>query len=115
MTMRILLVGNGQAHQVAPSLLGALSSGVHEYAFVDESRYFSKITTSWLRLESFEEGKEVSCFETNEELIAQTRYYLKHDLERRRMAEAAYPHVWRGRHTYRDWLAAFLEIAEAHY
>jgi spore maturation protein CgeB len=53
MTMRILLVGNGQAHQVGAFFLRALGSGEDEYAFVDESRYFGKITASWFHRLAF--------------------------------------------------------------
>jgi spore maturation protein CgeB len=38
----------------------------------------------------FEIGKEIACFDTYDELVDKIRYYLLHDSERRRIAEAGY-------------------------
>jgi spore maturation protein CgeB len=49
--------------------------------------------------EFFEEGKEIVCFETKEEMLDKIRYYLAHESERRQIAEAARKRVLR-EHTW---------------
>lgn len=51
--MRILLVGNGQEHQMGAFFLRALDAREHECVFVDESKYFGKITSSWIHRLAF--------------------------------------------------------------
>jgi spore maturation protein CgeB len=64
-------------------------------------------------LEFFEEDKEAGYFGSNEELLEKTQYYLKHDAERQRMAEAAQTRLRQGHHTYRDRLLTILEAASS--
>jgi hypothetical protein len=64
-------------------------------------------------LELFDEGREMACFESPEELLDKVRYYLAHDDDRRRMAEAGYRRVTAGQHTYRDRMVELLRhVAE---
>ena len=49
--------------------------------------------------EFFEEGEEIVCFETKEEMLDKIRYYLAHESERRQIAEAARKRVLR-EHTW---------------
>ena len=67
------------------------------------------------QLEFFEEGKEIACFSTPEELREKIEFYLPRDELRRKMAEAAHKKVAEG-HTYLDRvkliLAVYEEIAE---
>ncbi len=49
--------------------------------------------------EFFEEGREIVCFETKEEMLDKIKYYLTHDMERERIAAAGHAralrdHVW---------------------
>jgi glycosyltransferase involved in cell wall biosynthesis len=57
----------------------------------------------------YEEGKEIACFGSVEELVDKVRYYLRHDLERQQIAEAGYQRVTHDRHTYRDRLLEILD------
>jgi glycosyltransferase involved in cell wall biosynthesis len=61
--------------------------------------------------EFFREGEEVGYFDSPGELIEKVRYYLAHDDERRRMAEAVHRKVIRGNHTYADRVKQILELA----
>lgn len=61
--------------------------------------------------EFFREGEEVGYFSSGEEAVEKVRYYLNHDSERRRMAEAAYHKVTRGNHTYGHRLRQVQELA----
>ncbi len=49
--------------------------------------------------EFFEEGKEIVCFDSREEMIDKIRYYLAHDEERQRIAAAAHARALR-EHTW---------------
>ena len=48
-------------------------------------------------LHLYEEGQEMACFSSPDELVKQVNYYLEHDHEREAMAEAGYRRVRRGR------------------
>jgi spore maturation protein CgeB len=61
--------------------------------------------------ELFREGEEVGYFSSAAEFVEKVRYYLTHDGERQRMAEAAYRKVTGGKHTYFDRLRQILELA----
>jgi glycosyltransferase involved in cell wall biosynthesis len=63
--------------------------------------------------EFFREGEEVGYFNSPAELVEKVRYYLEHDGERQRMAEAAYRRVTTGGHTYAHRLQQILELAGA--
>ena len=54
--------------------------------------------------EIFCEGREVAYFSSLAELVEKVRYYLRHDGERHRVAEAAYRKGTTGNHTYAHWL-----------
>ena len=62
-------------------------------------------------LELFDEGVEIACFESADELVDKVRYYLAHDDERRRIAAAGHRRVVAGGHTYRDRLQQLLRLA----
>jgi spore maturation protein CgeB len=64
-------------------------------------------------LELFEENKEMVCFESPEELVDKVRYYLAHDKERQRIAEAGYGKVTGEKHTYQDRLSEILNKADS--
>jgi spore maturation protein CgeB len=64
-------------------------------------------------LEFFEEGKEMACFSSPQELVDKACYYLAHTDERQRIAEAGYRRVIRNRHTYQDRLVELLRLANA--
>ena len=64
--------------------------------------------------EFFREGEEVSYFGSPGEFAEKVRYYLNHDDERQRMAEAAHRKVTSGNHTYADRLKQILELAAPH-
>jgi len=61
--------------------------------------------------EFFREGEEVGYFSSAEELVEKVGYYLNHDNERQRMAEAAYRKVTSGNYTYSHRLQQILELA----
>jgi glycosyltransferase involved in cell wall biosynthesis len=63
--------------------------------------------------EFFREGEEVAYFSSPAELVEKVRYYLKHDDERQRMAEAAHHRVTTANHTYANRLEQILELAGA--
>jgi hypothetical protein len=63
-------------------------------------------------LDLFEEGKEMVCFSSAEEMVDKIRYYLVHDNERRQVAEAGYQKVTTGKHTYQDRLIEILRAAD---
>ena len=64
------------------------------------------------QLEFFEEGKEMACFSSPEEMVEKVRYYLSHEEERQRIAQAGHQKVTNGGHTYRDRLTRILQAAE---
>ena len=62
--------------------------------------------------EFFEEGKEIVCFETKEEMLDKIRYYLAHESERQQIAEAARKRVLR-EHTWAHRVANMIRHLEA--
>jgi spore maturation protein CgeB len=64
-------------------------------------------------LELFEEGKEMACFGSPEELVDKVRYYLSHDKERQRIAEAGHRKATEARHTYQDRLERILQAVDS--
>ena len=63
---------------------------------------FSLVTRSPALLEIFTEGENVECFATVEEAREKIRYYLAHETERARIAEASHKFVVEAGHTYLD-------------
>jgi spore maturation protein CgeB len=63
-------------------------------------------------LELFSENKEAAYFGPDEELLEKIDYYLVHDAERQRIAQAGYERVTSGKHTYRNRLQEILELAQ---
>lgn len=61
----------------------------------------------------FTEDKEMACFSSDEELVDKIRYYLAHDAERQRIAQAGYHRVTTGKNTYFDRLQEILVQVEA--
>ena len=64
-------------------------------------------------LDLFEEGKEMVCFSSPEEMVDKIRYYLKHNEERQRITEAGYRRVTTGKHTYHDRLVKILKMTDS--
>lgn len=64
-------------------------------------------------LELFEEDKEAVYFDSNEELEDKITYYLKHEPERRQIAEAGFRRVTGGTHTYGDRAKQIIENVDA--
>jgi spore maturation protein CgeB len=62
--------------------------------------------------ELLDEGKEVACFESPEEMIEMVRYYLPRPEERRAMAAAAYRRILHDGHTYLDRVATMIELLQ---
>lgn len=62
--------------------------------------------------EFFEEGKEIVCFDTQEEMLDKLRYYLGHDDERQRIAHAARSRVLSS-HTWQQRVARMLELMQS--
>lgn len=62
-------------------------------------------------LRLYEEGREIACFSSPDELVRQVNYYLAHDSERKAMADAGYRRVMRDGHTYKDRLKEILDLA----
>lgn len=60
-------------------------------------------------LSFFEEGNEIVCFESPEELHDKVTYYLEHDSQRRKIAERGFERVMSGKHTYQDRTQVMLE------
>lgn len=63
-------------------------------------------------LELFEEGKEMACFSSTEELLDKLRYYLSHDEVRRRTAQAGFKRVTGGKHAYQDRVTEILRLVD---
>ncbi len=63
-------------------------------------------------LEMFDDGKYAAFFSSAEELVDKVKYFLRHDGDRRRMAEAAHRRITEGANTYRDRLEQILKLAE---
>ena len=53
-------------------------------------------------------GREIGVFESTEDLVSQVRWWLEHETERARAAEAGYRRV-RAEHTYDHRFAAIFE------
>jgi spore maturation protein CgeB len=60
----------------------------------------------------FEEGKECAMFADADELVAQIAYYLEHDDERRRIAEAGHRRCLASGYSYDDRAAAVIAKAQ---
>lgn len=72
------------------------------------------VLTSYMKelSEYFEIGKEIICYETEEELIELVKYYLKHDEEREKIMNAGYTRFIRD-HTYQErWTKVIKDIYE---
>ena len=61
----------------------------------------------------FEEGEEIACFGSADELVQKVRYYLAHDHERARIAAAGHRRLLTGHHTYQDRLREILAAARS--
>lgn len=61
----------------------------------------------------FEEDREIVLFDTPEELKEKLDYYLVHETERARMAQAGHARVLRGNHTYTDRVKTMMEKVAA--
>lgn len=57
----------------------------------------------------FEEGKEIICFDSPEELKEKAKYYLTHDRERAQIAQKGYERCMADHHTYLDRVKAILK------
>jgi spore maturation protein CgeB len=64
-------------------------------------------------MELFEEGLEADFFGSPEELSDKVAYYLKHETQRLRMAEAAHRKITTGKHTYQDRLQEIFDAASS--
>jgi len=60
-------------------------------------------------LEFFEEGKEIECFESVDELKDKSNFYLKHESQRQRLALAGNARVQRSSYSYTDRLQSILQ------
>jgi len=63
---------------------------------------FSLATRSPAVLDLFREGENIECFDTAAEARDKIKYYLAHEGERRRIADAGHELVVRGGHTHQD-------------
>ena len=61
----------------------------------------------------FDEGEEIACFESADELVQNVRYYLAHEDERARIAAAGHRRLLAGHHTYQDRLCEILAAARS--
>ncbi len=62
-------------------------------------------------LDLFKEAVEAAYFNSAEELVEKVRYYLSHETERQRIAEAGYRRVTTGGNAYTDRLTQVLALA----
>ena len=74
-------------------------------------RAFSLVTRTPAILELFTEGETIECFGSVEECREKICYYLEHEAERQRIAEASYRFVVHNGHTYVDRARQLLEWA----
>jgi hypothetical protein len=58
----------------------------------------------------YQEGEEIACFDTPEELLKKVQYYLSHPRERANVAKAGYQRLTRNGHTYEHRLKEILEL-----
>lgn len=65
-------------------------------------RAFLLVNRTPALVEMFKEGETIECFDSVEEAREKISYYLSHEDERRRIAEASYRFVVEGGHTYLD-------------
>ena len=65
-------------------------------------RAFSLVTRTPAIVELFKEGETIECFASAKEAQEKIAYYLAHERERQRVAEASYQFVIHGGHTYFD-------------
>ncbi|HET6262413.1 MAG TPA: glycosyltransferase, partial [Chloroflexia bacterium] len=65
-------------------------------------RAFSLVSRSSAVLEFFKEGTDIECFDSVEEARDKIRYYLGHESERLKIADAGFKLVTEGGHTYAD-------------
>ena len=56
----------------------------------------------------FKDGKEAVFFESNEELLTKTRYFLEHDEERTQIAKAGYERTRSGGYSHKDRMGGML-------
>lgn len=63
-------------------------------------------------LSFFEEGKEIACFSSLEELREKADYYLSHDGERQKIAQGGYQKCLGGKHTYVDRVTEMFRLAQ---
>jgi spore maturation protein CgeB len=63
--------------------------------------------------EIFEDGKHLVLYDSLNDMVEKARYYLSHDDERRKIAEAGYRHVIQN-HTFEKRLQFMLEKAREH-
>ena len=61
-------------------------------------------------LDFFEEGKEIECFDSVDELKDKTHYYLQHEIQRRRIAAAGLTRVLNSPYSYTDRLQTILNL-----
>lgn len=74
----------------------------------------SFLLTNWLPTleELFIDGKELVTYKTYDEMVKKTKYYLEHNDERIKIAEAGYNKVIK-EHTYQNRVEKILEIIKA--
>jgi glycosyltransferase involved in cell wall biosynthesis len=64
------------------------------------------------QMEFFREGKEAAYFGSPEEMVDKVRYYLEHESDRERIAEAGYRRVTSEKHTYKDRLIEICRLLD---